>query len=201
MIYLFGDSFTHCAGCTPNDEYYEKTYDGTQKTWVDLLAEHLNIDSTQVYNRGRGGVGNQFIIESFVESLHNIKDNALVVIGRADDWRFQVPYENGYKHIISQELETEKGEYWDAIRTYSQFLHTPYEDIIVDRFDTLYEGIYKYLDFRGIKYIKWSVSEHLLDETGKPVHPIIQDECPEINDGHWSWKGHQSFFEYIKTLL
>jgi len=204
MIHFFGDSFTYCQGCTLDHEYYQRTYNGTQKTWVELISEY--IDDSYI-NNGISGVGNQKIFDNIVEQLHIIKENDIVIISRADDTRFMAPNSAEHHHqvIINLLLNLDyKYKDWNdeahkAVREYFKKVIVPYLPAITNRFNDIFFCFKRYFESRGIKVIEWNVNEHLLDENDKPKYSIISDEHPDINDSHWSWKGHEEFFKFIKN--
>lgn len=206
MIHFFGDSFTYCQGCTSDHEYYKKTYNGTQKTWVELISEHIGDD---FINNGISGVGNQRIFDSIIENLYNIKENDIVFLSRASDTRFMVPNDNGSHDqiIINLLLDLDyKYKYWNedahiAVREYFKKIIVPYLPAVTGRFDDIFFFFKKYFKSRNIKVVEWKVDEHTLTEDGRAKYSIISDEHPEINDSHWSWKGHREFFEFIKDNL
>jgi len=206
MIHFFGDSFTYCQGCTSDHEYYKKTYNGTQKTWVELISEHIGDD---FINNGISGVGNQRIFDSIIENLYNIQENDIVFLSRASDTRFMVPNDNGSHDqiIINLLLDLDyKYKYWNedahiAVREYFKKIIVPYLPAVTGRFDDIFFFFKKYFKSRNIKVVEWNVDEHTLTEDGRAKYSIISDEHPEIDDSHWSWKGHIEFFEYIKDKL
>jgi len=213
MIHFFGDSFTYGQGCTPDHEYYQRTYNGTQKTWVELTSKHLD---TKFKNYGMPGVGNQKIIDSIIHNLSYIKDGDVVIIGRADDSRFTLPIKldkydfNGYTNILVGMLIEKRDsfnrwsdEYYNAVLDYTKYVLIPHIKIISQRWDSLYNSFEVYFNSRNVKIIMWNVEEQLrCSITGGAKYPIISDEEIDINDGHWSWNGHTQFFkQYIQNLL
>ena len=213
MIHLFGESFTFCQGCNPSEEYYEKTYDGTQKTWVQFTANHLN---DRFKNHGMPGVGNQKIIDKIIEKLSSINDGDVVIIGRADDSRFCVPltlkeYDfNGFSDVLvgmlldrTDSFKRWNDSYYNAVVDYTKYVLIPNETPIIQRWDSIYNSFVDYFNKRNIKVILWRVDEQLrCDKTGGAKYPIISDEEPKIFDSHWSWNGHYKFFkQYMEPLL
>ena len=207
MIHLFGDSFTYGQGCTPDHEYYQRTYDGTQKTWVELTAKHLN---TEFKNYGMPGVGNQRIFDSIVEQLYIIKEKDIVIISRASDTRFMVPNSAGnHDQVIFNLLLDLNYKYKDwndeahqAVREYFKKVIVPYLPAIAGRFDDIFFYFKRYFESIGIKVIEWNVDDHIPTEDGRAKYSIISDEYTDINDSHWSWKGHHQFFkQYMEPLL
>ena len=206
MIHFFGDSFTYCQGCTIEHEYYQKTYDGTQKTWVELISQYIGDD---FINNGLSGVGNQRIFDCIIENLYNIKENDIVFLSRASDTRFMAPNDNGSfdQIIINLLLDLDyKYKYWNedahtAVREYFKKIIVPYLPAITGRFDDIFYFFKKYFESRNIKLVEWKVDEHTLTEDGRAKYSIISDEYPDINDSHWSWAGHLEFYNYIKQLI
>lgn len=207
MIHFFGDSFTHCQGCTQHDEYYKQTYDDTQKTWVDLVSEYIG---DAYFNYGNPGGGNDKILDTLQKNLFRIKPNDVVFLSRTHDERFQTPYGDvTLKDIIPGMLMdnhhvydvVNEFDYYQSIENYIKFVHFPNFNAIKNRFDILFESYQRFFDRNNIRCIQWKVDEHTLDNDGRAKYPIISDEKPEINDSHWSWNGHTKFFEFIKNEI
>ena len=183
MIHFFGDSFTYCQGCTTDHEYYQRTYNGTQKTWVELVSEYKQ--DTYI-NLGRAGIGNQSIIDIIITQLHMIKEGDTVIIGRADDSRFMVPHVtdnfNGYHNILVGSLIDRSCDsmkewdlnYYNSLVDYTKYVHVPNETPIIQRFDYLYNSLVEYFNGKNVNVIFWKVNEHLRDNiTGGAKYPII----------------------------
>lgn len=206
MIHFFGDSFTYGQGCTPEHEYYQRTYDGTQKTWVELISEYID---DEYINNGLSGVGNQRIFDSIIEHLYIIKENDVVFLSRASDTRFMAPNEAGnHEQVIINLLLDLNYKYknWNddthhAVREYFKKVIVPHLPAISARFEDIFFYFKRYFESRNIKVIEWNVDEHILTEDGKAKYSIISDEYTDINDSHWSWKGHDEFFRFIKTQI
>ena len=206
MIHFFGDSFTYCQGCNPGEEYYDRTYDGTQKTWVELLSEYVDDD---FQNHGQCGIGNDKLFDNILEKLYIIDSDDYVIISRASDTRFMVPNSVGHhEQVIINLLLDENYKYknWTeevhgVVRNYFTKVIVPYLPAVSRRYNELFSFIEKYFNSKGISYLKWNVDDHILTDDGKAKYSIISDEHADIDDSHWSWKGHQEFFEFIKDKL
>jgi hypothetical protein len=201
MIHFFGDSFTFCQGCTPEHEYYKRTYDGTQKTWIKLISEYQN---DNYKNYGIPGVGNQKIIDSVIENIKNIKSGDMVFLSRTHDERLQMPHNNHFIDILpgmyKLEYEDDEADYYKTIEDYVKFILFPHFEGVTNRYDRLFSNITQYFESIDVKCIRWDVENHTIKD-GQAIYSIISDEYPDIKDSHWSWTGHKSFFEGIKTLL
>ena len=210
MIHFFGDSFTYGQGCTPDHEYYQRTYNGIQKTWVELTSDYINDD---YINYGKPGISNQRILDIIIENMHRIDKNDIVIICRGTDSRFSIPYsypsgKPRYYHILlnmfMENLYPEGDftkEYHTSVDMFIKNIWVPNLEIVSERFDTLYNGIKLNFETNNIKTLLWNLEDYLLDENGSPYYSIISEEFPDINDSHWSWKGHTQFFNKIKLHL
>lgn len=200
MIHFFGDSFTFGQGCTAEHEYYKRTYDGTQKTWVELIGEYKNDDYK---NYGMPGIGNQKILDSVVENLSNIKTGDIVFLSRTHDERLQMPYKNHFIDILPgmvYEHDDVDSDYYKTVNDYVKFILFPHFEGITNRYNVLFNRITEYFESINVKWIRWDVENHTIRD-GKAVYSIISDEHSDIKDSHWSWEGHKSFFEGMKTQL
>ena len=210
MIHFFGDSFTYCQGCTQDHEYYKRTYDGTQKTWVELMSEFLNDEHT---NYGRPGISNQTVIDILIQNLKNISAQDTVILCRGTDSRFKVPYSyptgkpRFYEILIHMFFEKlyPKGdfsnEYYETLANYIKNIWIPNLQSVTDRYDILYNSFKEYFEVNNIKIIIWNLDENLLNKNGSVVYPIIAQEYDDIDDSHWSWSGHAEFFNKIKNNI
>ena len=200
MIHFFGDSFTYGQGCTPEHEYYQRTYNGTQKTWVELISEYIG---DGYINYSRPGIGNQKILDSIIKNLKNIKPNDIVFIARTHDERLQMPYGEYFRDILPSmiyEDNTNDGDYYKTIQEYVKFILFPNFNGVKNRYDELFSSFTQYFNSINVKCIRWNVEEHTIKDN-KAIYSIISDEHTDIDDSHWSWKGHQEFFRFIKTQI
>lgn len=200
MIHFFGDSFTYGQGCTSEHEYYQRTYDGTQKTWVELISEYIG---DGYINYSRPGIGNQKILDSIIKNLKNIKPNDIVFIARTHDERLQMPYGEYFRDILPSmiyEDNTNDGDYYKTIQEYVKFILFPNFNGVKNRYDELFSSFTQYFNSINVKCIRWNVEEHTIKDN-KAIYSIISDEHIDIDDSHWSWKGHQEFFRFIKTQI
>lgn len=209
MIHFFGDSFTYGQGCNVGEQYYERTYDGTQKTWVELLSEHLEDDYV---NHARPGISNQRILDILVHQLYSIKPNDTVVLCRGGDSRLLVPdinklgnpiHHNIVIHMFIDRLFQFKeldDTYYNSLKSFIENVWIPSLDSVSNRYNELYSGFIKHFELNKIKCIYWNLEEHTIKDN-KAIYSIISDEHTDIDDSHWSWKGHTEFFRFIKTQI
>jgi len=207
MIHFFGDSFTYCQGCNQGEEYYDRTYDGTQKTWVELFSKYVG---DEFKNYARPGISNQQIIDIVIEKLKSINEGDVVILSRTHDSRFIIPSVDtpniNQHHNVTismfEEKVTQYGEmnqeYYDGVKSYIEKVFVPNLDAVTFRYDSIFKHLKYYFESRNIKCIRWNVDDHTLTEDGRAKYSIISDEYNDINDSHWSWKGHKEFFQYIK---
>jgi len=196
-IHFFGDSFTYCQGCNSGEEYYDRTYDGTQKTWVSLISERIGLDYV---NHAKPGIGNDKILDSVIGNLKNIKPNDVVFLSRTHDERLQIPHKNHFIDILptlKYQHNSEWRDYYKTIEDYVKFILFPNFEGVTNRYEYLFNSFVEYFDSNNIKCIRWNVDEHTLTNDGRVMYPIISDEYTDINDSHWSWIGHQEFYKYI----
>jgi len=181
MIHFFGDSFTYGQGCTPEDEYYKKTYNGTQKTWVELISEYQKDDYT---NYGMPGCGNQKIIDSVLENIKNIKSGDIVFLSRTHDERIQIPFKEHFMDILPSlvyEYDDVDRKYYETINDYIKFILFPNMNAVINRYDLLFSRIVEYFNTINVDCIRWNVEHHTIYE-GKTVDPIIRDGYPGVKD-------------------
>ena len=198
-LFVFGCSFTHGNGCLPNEPYslkYKKSEDDL--IWPEIIAKKLNLN---LFNFGLGAIVNDYIIDSIMQNFDLIEEGDIVVIqktfshrfdicGKADDgteyWQTITPI----SELILKEKGYTKNDIIPLIHTLS-IIDSDLNNIRwIERIQFLKKiiEIYKtvkcciFWDLENGYHIKWE---------------RINDVDIQINDGHWSFKGHKLFAEEI----
>jgi hypothetical protein len=198
-LWTFGDSFTAGWGCTPQFEYYKKYYKDGDKLWVEMLADEMGLNLSNI---GKNGASNDYIIDSIILNWKKIKENDFVIIGKTFTHRFDIPIklenrwvtildkfnlDNGYNLFSQEEFETIVNfNYYFA----SNFLYK-------ERQDLRYDFLVKELQERKIKVYLWDISSH----AKLKFNTIQMDTNNEMIDGHFSFKGHIEFYKWISKKI
>jgi lysophospholipase L1-like esterase len=193
-LWTFGDSFTAGHGCTPEWEYYKKYYKEGDGLWSHYLANELNLE---LVNLGKNGASNDQIIDSIIVNYNKISINDTVIIQKSFPSRFDVPsmIAEGDEWIsifprVKSDLYLKtlsKEQYETVIDFYYHFAdNSKYKKRQNLRFSFLINCLIK----DGIKVYLWDI----LKENGK--YETIQSATNgEIDDGHFSFKGHNQFYK------
>jgi hypothetical protein len=201
-LWTFGDSFTAGHGCTPEWEYYKKYYKEGDGLWCEHLADTLNLE---LINLGSNGASNEKIIDSIIVNYTNISKNDIIIIQKSFPHRFDVPNMGAEGHdwitvFAKKDFDwyskfLSKEQYQTAIEFCYHFSNnSKYKKRQNLRFSFLINCLIK----DGIKVFVWDI----LEVTIKKIHPIeyqtIGDATNnEIDDGHFSFKGHFEFYKWI----
>ena len=198
-LWTFGDSFTAGWGCTPQFEYYKKYYKDGDKLWVEILAEEMELNLSNI---GKNAASNDYIIDSIILNWKKIKENDFVVIGKTFTHRFDIPIklenrwvtildkfklDNGYNLFNNDEFET--------IVNFNYYFAS--NSLYKERQDLRYDFLVKGLQERNIKVYIWDVLSH----AKLKFNTIQMDTNNELIDGHFSFKGHIEFYKWISKKI
>lgn len=201
-IWIFGDSFS-----TPFDEptlgifaqQYIKWKGYTPKTFGDLLGEELGLD---VVHLAKGGTDNDTIFESVYQSAPLIQKGDIVIIGWSFIGRFRLGNKsNGFTTIIPNFKINESIDFISP---------NTIDEILINRsFRIWVRELYNrciFLNwlFKDMKLIQWTP---FLDSTNTKlfsptkIDMILNETNRELEDGHYSEKGHRELTEVFLELI
>lgn len=200
-IWFFGDCFTWGFGCKPKDPYY-KFKKEDDKIWTGIVAEKLNMRERKPYY----GVGAfPYIIHLFIDSLKDIKSDDIVIFG--DTIPDGVLTINKDKNKISSlncvnfkkdncyfRDEEEK----NVTLPFLNYHTIPHKEKWVEFYKNQVESISKEILKRNVKTFYWS---HDIWDKENKFERIIDATNGEIDDVHFSWKGHKEMAQYILKLI
>jgi hypothetical protein len=200
-LFTFGDSFTF------NKSYQEDEYSISYRKlndfhWTEVVASNLNL---QLVNFGYGSLSNDRIIDSILENHHLIGKNDIVIIGKTFYHRFDIP-NNKYKNInmplykkfttitpMAYDLLIQLGFSEEESKSIIYFLDLVNDQSFIDRTNFRYNFIEKFLYSKKIsKCIFWEVTD--LWTSFEDIKTATNNE---INDNHWSFKGHRDFANHL----
>lgn len=199
-LYTFGDSFTASDGCRPGESYYENYKKNNELTWPELIANHYNIE---LVNKGVSGCSNESIIDNIISEWNLLQAEDIVIISKTFSHRFDVP-----SHPNKNKLISVWGPSWFENSIFSNW---PNVDILKSylllfRIDNnLYDDrYYNHLNFfktilktsKNINCVLWEV-----DKITTNFEKITQATNGKIVDGHFSYRGHKDFSEWIISKI
>lgn len=201
--WFFGDSFTAGYGCTPGFDYY--SFYGPHDTFSSLLSKHYNAEEL---NFGLPGECNNAIIKSITTQLPFIKEGDIVVLSNTSPLRDLVP-SNKEPKLISQKLFNSNlytssigfnnKNISDTLVQYCLEIREPYIPEWNHHYRTIFLNFVKYFQSINCISIFWDYSVWSEEEVqGMKFENIQQATDGEINDLHWSYRGHREAFEWIK---
>jgi len=201
-IWTFGDSFTFGHGCKSGQEYeYEKLYPlGDENLWPNLVSNHFKKD---LINKSKPGFSNSGVVRELIKSLCYIGKDDIVIIGKTDSFRFEVPSEYGMDSVIAEHDEnfTDKDK---ALIYYIKYIQVPFHESLQKELDESIDSIQKILTQMGVLNFTWNY-HHGIDSNYfisiDPIERIWDDTNRKINDPHFSWKGHKQFSDIIQNTI
>lgn len=215
-LFIFGDSFSFGDGCRKGDEYYERTKLKNGKTWFELIAEEYNLD-IQMY--AGCGFSNPETLRLLTENLYKIDKNDIVIIGLTDYYRFELLHEYGFKklffHSFSNYEDLDKMKFIDnsqgdenwsqAAEYYAKYILHPNHIQFMSSLSKSFRSIYKFLNNNSINTLMWTWDWSVKNSDIKYIETkkdwTINHEFSDIDDFHYSWKGHSEFYKKITKLL
>lgn len=209
-LWTFGCSFTRGDGTLEQDLYTNKfKLDENDLSWPYLLAKQFNLT---LNNKGESGVSNETILDSIILNWDSINEGDYVIIGKTWSHRFDFPKYNDsleLKSIVYRGGEKDVKKWFDEA---TQDIYTPTQIECIKtlsvefatqpayskRHDTRFSFIKKaLLEYKKVKVCHiwdvediWNDFELIVDVTNK-----------EVNDYHWSFKGHKDFLAYLNQFL
>lgn len=207
-LWTFGDSFTYGQGCLPGDEYYEYTDPHTESTWPTIVSTKLQLEEV---NKGLPGNSTPYIIKQVIDNLSNFNTDDTVILSSTHSTR-TVLFNRRLKKI--QPVATEIVYWQDLNKNSEHFLESYFKNeeekqVYVEylynfiyrqeiNWDTYYEkqlnSLLLHLNRLKINTYFWS---HKIWTPNPKFNSIAQETNGKIKDGHWSWKGHKDFAEYL----
>jgi hypothetical protein len=186
-LWVFGDSFTAGNGCLHNEEYTKYKESDNDLVWPEIVANKLNLE---LINRGMGAFSNDKIIDTIIEDYNLINKNSLVIIGSTFYNRFDIPYENKLLTLSPTNLPNSNEE------LLLHFISIMDSDLLKKRHKTRINFLQQQIKLKGTKCLVWEV-----EAEWKKHEKIKEVTNNEIDDSHWSYKGHKDFANYIIELI
>lgn len=195
-VWTFGDSFTD--GFRSVDSWakeYVKWKGYQPKTYGEIIAENLGFE---LMNLGKGGSDNYSIFETFCESVGRIKKNDILIFGWSSPLRFRVVGNwDNWKSILpkmNKNAELPKN-----------ISKTTVDEIMVNRDHRLCSMEVNNwirlinLAFKDNKIVHWTAFKCDINATYVAASNINLETNGEIDDKHFSEKGHLELSEILMT--
>lgn len=210
-LWAFGDSMTFGHGCNSDcvsetKEQYLKYKKEGDDIWTNHLGKLLNY---QVKNLGRNGASNDYIFDTIIDNYENIKENDVVIINMTLHGRIEVPigdevlnvlssYENAIK-IIGESKEQDSVEKIETILNFQYHFsnHQFYKERHRKRFKFIKNRL---KEDKEVKFVYlWSLEDD--DAIYRSFQTIKNHTKDEVNDTHFSFKGHLDFAHYLYSTM
>jgi hypothetical protein len=203
-LWTFGDSFTFGHGC--REDCHFKPYLTYKKEGDDIWPNHLSkMLNSEVKNYGKNGASNDWIIDSIIDVINEIKENDYVVINKTHHGRFDIPYDGEFYNVLTvlerqnNILMAEDLNNFDdeKFNTLLNFQYHFAEDVLYKkRQDKKYQLLMDVLlNNKKVKtcYIWYHGDQYIV----KRFETIYQHTSKKIKDWHFSFKGHKEFANYL----
>lgn len=206
--WFFGDSFTYGHGCKPGYEYYDKHPNDIGNIWTEIIAEELGLEEK---NFGIPGNSNPNLIKQILENLVNFEQGDIVILSNTLPIR-SVLYNHASNEIapITSDLavwpdknpggehfldrfykdKTESIQFLDYLYSFK----LPYEKHWTEYYLKQILGIQSFLVKFNVEAYFWAYETWVAPS---PYEIISNATKGKIIDGHWSWKGHKEFSNYL----
>lgn len=200
-IWGFGDSFTFGYGCRPDGplpEYYNQYRKEGDKTWLEWLGEW---NGMKTENKGSCGVSNDYIFDSVIGSYNNIESGDIVVIGTTLWGRRDIPINDRWLPVLSGieargEVIGENTMSIEDRNTIVEFqLRFGDNPLWKKRWETRFQFLKEILQHKGVRTLIWNIE----DAETKEIERITN--CSPYDDGHYSFRGHKVWGEYLMRRL
>jgi hypothetical protein len=205
-LFLFGDSFTFGYGCTENEEFALKYKTPDDLLWFEIVSNKFNLE---IVNHGMGLYSNDKIIDSIINVYDDIGKDDYVLIQKGFTHRFDMPnLDDNFlitiapspRNLLTKDFTLASIDYTeDEIKSIEYMVVTLDSKLIEDRQTKRLNFLKKIIENKKVKKcILWDIENY----TERNVYERIVDATNgEINDHHWSFKGHKLFAEKIIKLL
>jgi hypothetical protein len=196
-LFLFGDSFTAGNGALPIEEYTLKYKTENDSVWPEIVAKELGLT---LVNYGMGLFSNDKILDVIMLAYDEISEGDTVIIGKTFPFRVDIPDKTD-----TQLLTLAPNHFTSIQNRYSkeEIEHLNHLLVILDsplmkfRHDFRFDFFKKLLESKRVKQvILWEVSD--LCHSFETIQTATNFE---IQDTHWSFKGHKDFAEYILRII
>jgi hypothetical protein len=209
-LWTFGCSFTKGDGTLEQDLYNNQfKIREDDLPWTSLLAKQLNLN---LKNIGEGGVSNDTILDSIILNWDSINEGDYVVIGKTWSHRFDFPKYNDsleLKSIVYRGGEKDVKKWFDEA---TQDIYTPTQIECIKTFSVEFatQQVYSKRHNTRFNFIKKALLEHKkvkvchiwdVESKWNDFELIVDATSREINDYHWSFKGHKDFLAYLNQFL
>jgi hypothetical protein len=199
-IWLFGTCFTWSYGCRPQFQYYKEYKQENDLRWTQIIGQKYQC---LIEMRATPALGTNFgTIKSLTKELLNIKPNDIAIIELVRPYGILRPNLSGTKIEDFGTWNIDWDKHWKGwpeedkkigIGYWEQFIKGK-EEAWMKYFVEHVEMLRGILHTRGVKTVLWH-SEW--EGTSEEFERIRDHTNGEIDDFHYSWKGHRQVADYL----
>lgn len=201
-VWIFGDSFSTLYDDNSIETWsvpYCKWKGYIPKTFGNIISENYNIELRSL---SKGGLDNDSIFELIYNSAPLIKEDDIIIIGWSSKERYRLAGEDDKWVSIIPNYNTNMSTLTNvSVKTLDEVLYNRTLPLHVNEFIDRRNFI-NWL-FRNNKLIQWTPFRHqysfLLGFSGTGT--IGEETKNEVNDGHYSEKGHMELSNKFMDLI
>lgn len=209
-LWTFGCSFTRGDGSLEQDLYSKKfKVNRDDLPWPNLLAEQLELT---LKNIGESGISNETILDNVILNWDNILERDYVIIGKTWSHRFDFPKFNSSLEMKSIVYRGEEGDVKKWFDEVTQDIFTPTQIECIKTFSAEFATQPAYSKRHNLRFnfVKEALEQHKkvklchiwdVEALWNDFELIVDATKEEINDYHWSYKGHRDFLAYLNQFL
>lgn len=199
-IWFFGTCFTWGYGCRPQFEYYKDYKKEGDLRWTEIVCKKYQCLGEMKATPALGT--NYETIRMLTQELLNIKPSDLVIIELVRPYGILRPNLKGTRIDNFGTWNIHWDKHWEGWEKEDRDIGVGYwerfikgkEEAWMKYFTQHVEMLRGILHTRGVKTLLWH-SEW--DGTLEEFHRIKEDTNQQLDDFHYSWKGHRQVADYI----
>lgn len=181
--------------------------------WPHLITKHYDLEYN---NYGVSGGSNEEILCNIISQLKNINEGDYVFIGMTNPYRMMIPINSPLddKKLISTQIDWIDGKSSNNITNLENGVTDFYTDndkeVIINFLHDIVLKNHHYYESHFLKIFS-NLQEYFIE---KNINCLIWDWTlwsdfqsidkwtnSKIKDGHWSPKGHEDFFNFLKLKI
>lgn len=203
--YFFGDSFTFGEGCHSGFEYYDRVEYDDKRIWPTILSERLNVKEV---NYAKRGCSSPEILRLILEYSPIFKKGDYVIFSDSlpnriisvnqKSKRVETIIADSFDEFYSTDNYFENLESKEITLDYLNSCVLPYHIELKHYYSRQFEQLQKLLLKTGVNAYFWS---HEMWARDMLKFERIKQHIPQIEDGHFSWRGHKEFSNTILECI
>lgn len=197
-IWFFGDSITKGVGCLKGDPYY----DSNKKIFVDIVSDTLGLSYK---NYALDGASNEWILHNLLVYSDFMKPHDIVIVSDSLPWGTMMYNKEKDKLVTINDLWIRQNDFLynnqEEKKIINNFvkLKRKYKDSFSDNFEKQIDSLKTLFKKNGVTLFFWS--HKIWFENEGEFETIYTATNGKVEDGHFSYNGHEKMANYILHLI